>query len=162
MRNAQFRLCHLSTPTYWISDGLQSHVNWRQLKSQAQLSGMTHIMYHSRIKSIVSKLFLTTLLSIQYSVLCSHINPVTLICPWARKGHNATSKRLSGSSIILFMGPLIKNQDVNTRYLGTQSRIWMVFKMATKVKYKCLYYVISVSNHLLYLLLQAYQLYLRS
>ena len=44
---------------------------------------------------------------------------------------------------IVHWTPLIKNQDVNTRYIGSYPLFWMVFKMVA-VK-KCQYSVISVS-----------------
>ena len=37
---------------------------------------------------------------------------------------------------IVYLSPLIKNQDVNTQYFGYHRLFWMVFKMATKAKDK--------------------------
>ena len=37
---------------------------------------------------------------------------------------------------IIHWTPLIKNQDVNTRYLGSYPPFWMVFKMAAVKKHK--------------------------
>ena len=48
---------------------------------------------------------------------------------------------------------LVKNQDVNTRYLGSHPPFWMVSRWQPREKKKCLYNVISASYHLLSLLL---------
>ena len=63
---------------------------------------------------------------------------------------------------IVHWTPLIKNQDGNTRYIGTHPPFWMVSRWPPWKKTKCLYSVIPASYHLLCLLLWADQLYLRS
>ena len=57
---------------------------------------------------------------------------------------------------------LIKNQDVNTRYLGSHPPFLMVLRWPPWKKTKCLYSVISASYHLLCLHLWADQLYFTS
>ena len=53
----------------------------------------------------------------------------------------------SGVVLYCFLDPLIKNQDVNARYLGSYPPFWMVFKMAAVKKAKYIFSVISASYH---------------
>ena len=50
--------------------------------------------------------------------------------PWAQRGHHAPLRTLLEWYNIVHWIPLIKSQDVNTRYLGLYPPFLMDFKMA--------------------------------
>ena len=53
---------------------------------------------------------------------------VFIISPWARRGHHAPLRALWEWYNIVHWTSLLKNQDINTRHVGSHPPLWMVLR----------------------------------